>query len=159
MVYDDNIFPTPEEFENMAKEYSNAVRQKGFIFVNMFFEDYSLLLDEIFDILFKLSASYRFLNGFLGSDDFLNLTEEHIDKLRQMFDYKKNRAVQVKTNNTKCLLNTISLENLLTLKLFELAKKSEKVIEIFKIISDRLKFSNENYKIEGIFNNLINLSF
>lgn len=159
MVFDDNLSPTPEEFEKMAKAYSSTLKDKGFVFVNLLNEDYSLLLDEIFEILFKLRSSYRFLNGFLGSDKFLDLTENQIDQLRSLFNYTKNRGVRVKANSTKCLINTISLENILTLKLFELAKKTELLPQIVKMIKDRLTLSFENYKIEGIFNNLVNLGF
>lgn len=159
MVYEDNLSPTPEEYEKMAKLYSNNLKEKGFVFVNMFDEDYSLLLDEIFDLLFKLRASYRFLNGFLESDQFLDLTEKQIDNLRNMFGYTKNRGVRLQTNITKCLINTISLEGVLTLKLLELAKKSGHLQQILKIIKDRLNLSFENYRIEGIFNNLKNLGF
>ena len=112
----------------------------------------------VFEILFKLRSSYRFLNGFLGSDDFLDLTEKQIEILRKIFNYDKNRSYRLVTNKTKCFLNNISLESKLLVKLSELAKKSDNFLELSSICEKRLLKLSENFNIEGIFNNLNNLT-
>lgn len=159
MEYNDNIFPTLEDYEKMAKAYSSALQQKGFVFVKLTEEDYSFLLDEIFEIYFKLRASYRFLNGFLDSNRFLDLTNSQIEELRDMFKYTKNRGFQVRVNRTKCFLNSISLESKLLYKLNELAQKSEQYDAISKLANDRLMLSIENYAVHGTFANTSNLSY
>ena len=157
MNYNDEASPTLENFENMARAYSEKIKNEGFVFINLNDQDYSFLLEEVFDILFKLRASYRFLNGFLGSNLFLDLTEEQIKDLRDLFDYTKNRGFRVQTNNTKCFLNTVSLESKLILKLGDLAKKSDHFSAISSIINKRLVLIANNYQVDGIFNNLSNL--
>lgn len=158
-MYNDDCLAGPEEFERMAKAYSNALKDKGFLFVSLNNENFDFLIDEVFDILFKLQSSYHFLNGFLGSDKFLELTKQQIEILRKEFNYEKNRAFKLRTNNTKCFLNNISLESKLLLKLGELAKKSGKFEEISSLCEKRILLLIENFNIEGIFNNLTNLSF
>jgi len=159
MEYNDNIFPTPDKIEEMAKAYSSSLREQGFLFIKLNNEEYSFLIDEVFDILFKLRSSYRFMKGFMNCNLLLELNERQIDKMRRIFDYKTNHAFQVKTNKTKCFINSISLENKLFLKVNELAQKSEKFLELSSIINERLPLLIENYHIEGIFNNFSNLSF
>ena len=159
MDYQDDKCPEIQTYEEMAKAYSNSLKDKGFVFIRLDNEDYSFLLNEVFDVLFKLRSSYRFLNGFLGSSDFLSLTEKQIEELRKLFDFKKNHSFQLRTNKTKCLLNTISLEANLLLKLNTLAQKSDYFKELSSIASERLLLLHQNYKIEGIFNNLANLNF
>lgn len=156
MLYNDENISTPENFEKMAKAYSDSLKEQGFVFFKINEEDYSLLLTEVFDILFKLRASYRFLGGFLESDKFLSLTEKQIDYLRTLFSYNKNQGYIVKTNNTKCFLNNISLESVLILKLNILAQKSEYFQELSSLVNERLTLMHENYNIEGIFTNQLN---
>ena len=156
MLYNDENISTPENFEKMAKAYSDSLKEQGFVFFKISDEDYSLLLGEVFDILFKLRASYRFLGSFLESDKFLSLTEKQIDYLRTLFSYNKNQGYIVKTNNTKCFLNNISLESLLILKLNILAQKSDYFQELSSLVNERLTLMHENYNIEGIFTNQLN---
>jgi len=153
MQYDDERISTPENFENMARAYLNSLKDQGFMFFRLTDNDYSLLLKEVFEILFKLRSSYRFLNGFLGSDKFLDLTEQQIQTLRNLFSYNKNQGYLVKTNNTKCFLNNIALESKLILKLNQLAQESDFFKELSSLASERLNLLNENYDIEGIFTN------
>lgn len=158
-MYEDNSFPSLDSYEKMAKAYSDALKDKGFLFIPLNQENFDFLIEEIFDILFKLRSSYRFLNGFLGSDKFLDLTEQQIEVLRKEFNYEKNRAFRLRTNNTKCLLNNISLECKLLLKLNELAQQCGKLELLSSLSEKRLLLLIENFNIEGIFNNLINMSF
>lgn len=158
MQYNDDRIPTPDSFAQMAKAYSNSLKDQGFVFIKLDCEDYNFLIDEVFEILFKLRSSYRFLKGFMASDKFLLLNDKQIDSLRLLFNYTKNRGFQIKANKTKCFLNTIALENRLILKMNELARKSDYYDQLSSLINSRLLLATENYSIEGVFNNLINLS-
>ena len=159
MEYDDELKPTPQMYAEMAKAYSATLKEQGFVFIRLSAEDYNFLVDEVFDLLFKLRSSYRFLKGFMESNRFFNLNEDQINNLRTMFKYTKNRAFQIRTNKTKCFINSIALENRLILKLNELAQKSDFYEEISLFISQRLSLTSEAYSIEGIFNSMSSLSF
>ena len=82
MEYNDEAMPSIENIEAMAKAYNASLKEKGFVFINLEEEGKNLLISEVFDILFKLRASYRYLKRFLGSDKLLSLTEHNIDYLR-----------------------------------------------------------------------------
>lgn len=151
MEYNDELHPTPDEYEKLARAYSASLKDKGFVFIRLDMEDYNFLLDEIFDIMFKLRASYRALNKFLESDRFNDLNEEQIAKLRELFDYKKNRGFRIRSDKTKTLLNCISLESKLIMKLNQLAQKCDYFEEISKLCAERLRLSAEIYQIEGLF--------
>ena len=159
MQYDDELRPSPENFAEMAKAYSDSLKEQGFVFIKLTNEDYNFLIDEVFELLFKLRASYRYLRGFMGCDKFALLNENQIDFLRTLFKYSKNRGFQIRTNKTKCFINTFALESRLILKLNELAQKSEYFQELSTLVNSRLTLAQENYLIEGVFNNSINLSF
>ena len=159
MEYDDEKLPSLDAMAEIAKAYSNNLKQQGFVFVKLSDEEFSFLIEEVFDLLFKLRSSYRALNGFMGSQKLYELNEMQINELRNLFQYKTNRAFQVKTNKTKCFINTFSLECKLILKLNDLAYKSEQVEKISKLLNQRLTFLSENYEIYGVFSNLKTLSF
>lgn len=154
MEYDDFACPTPDEYENLAKAYMQSLREKGFVFVSLEREEQKLLIDEVFDLMFKLRASYRLLGPFMGCDRFYKLNEEQIDTLRQMFDYHANRGFRVGWNKTKCLLNSISLENKLLIKMFMLAQKSEKYENLVALCFQRLRMSADLFEIGEITPNM-----
>ncbi len=151
MKYNDEALVSIDYIEEMAKAYNLSLKEKGFVFLNLEEEGKSLLLDEIFDILFKLRASYRFLRNFLGVNTMLELTELQIEKLRTIFDVENNRGYVVKTNQTKCFLNVISLENQLILKMLLLSQKCQECEEIVSFIVIRTKTLSKNLEIENIF--------
>ena len=149
MEYNDEELPTLENFAQMAKAYNFSLKQKGFVFINLEAEGKTLLINEVFDILFKLRSSYRHLGSFLDSTIMLSLTEKHIDLLRDFFDVEENRGFFVTTNQTKCFLNTISLENTLSIKLLLLSQKCDFNEEILSMIIERAKSISQNLAIEN----------
>ena len=110
MDYNDEAMPSLENIEAMAKAYNISLKERGFVFINLEEEGKNLLINEVFDILFKLRASYRFLKNFLSSTKMLSLTDEHIDYLRKLFDIEDNRGYFVSTNQTKCFLEKFIYE-------------------------------------------------
>lgn len=159
MEYNDDQLSTQENYERMARAYASALQQQGFVFVRLQDENISFLIDEIFENLFMLRASYRYLGTFLDSNKFLDLTNNQIEELREMFNYTKNRGFQIRVNKTKCFLNAIALEAKLLVKLSELAQKSEQFEKLSNLANARLMLTIENYTIHGTFANIGNLSF
>lgn len=151
MEYNDDAFPTLSNIEEMAKAYNISLKEKGFVFINLEEEGKNLLIDEIFDLLFKLRSSYRFLGRFMDSNLMLDLTEKHINSLRETFGNENNRGYFVSTNKTKCFLNALSLESMLSLKLLLLSQKCEFGSEILSVIIERAKYIHKNLEIENIF--------
>lgn len=151
MQYDDEAVSSVEQIEEMAKAYSGALKEKGFVFVGLEEEGKMLLLKEVFDILFKLRASYRYLGNFLSSMKMLSLTEKHIDELRGVFNFEKNRGHLVATNRTKCFLNSVALENLLSVKLLLLSQKTTEGDKIVSMLIERQSLCFENLEIQNAF--------
>lgn len=150
MEYDDFVCPTPDEYEQLARAYSNSLKQKGFVFVRLDSEGTSVLVDEVFDLMFKLRATYRALGNFMGSDKFYSLNEEQIEVMRGMFSYKQNRGFKMNWNKTKCFLNGISLENRLLIKMFLLAQKSDEYEKLIGLCFQRLRLAADLYEIGDV---------
>ena len=149
MEYNDEMLPTMKNFEEMARAYNFSLKQKGFVFISLEEEGKNLLVDEVFDLLFRLRASYRFLGSFLDSNIMLNITEEHLLKLRELFMVENNKGYFIRTNQTKCFLNSIALENTLCIKLLLLAQKCEFGQEILSLIIEREKLISNNLTVEN----------
>ncbi len=150
MEYNDFVCPTPDEYEVLAKAYSDSLKEKGFVFVRLDNESVNVLVDEVFDLLFKLRASYRSLGSFMGADRFYDLNEEQIEVMRNMFSYKQNRGFKMSWNKTKCFLNTVSLENRLLIKLFLLAQKSEEYEKLMGLCFQRLRMAADLYEVGDV---------
>ncbi len=156
MKYYDDEIASCESFEKMARSYSASLKEQGFLFIKLENEEFRYLVDEVFELFFKLKSSYGFMKKFMNSEEMNNLTEEQIEDLRSIFNFQKNKAFKIKTNLTKCFLNTLSLECELLYKLNLLAHKSEKISELSSLASDRLITMNKNLKIDNIFEQIRN---
>ena len=53
-IYDDELMP--ENFEEIAKAYSQSLKKKGFVFVRLEEEEFCLLLNEILIVIEKMLA-------------------------------------------------------------------------------------------------------
>ena len=149
MVYDDEKIANISQIENMAKAYSEVLKEKGFVFVNLDEVGKKLLIKEVMELLFKLRSSYRSMQNFLSSFSMYELTNRHIEEMRQMFLVEDNKGFFVKSNNTKCFLNSISLENMLLTKLVFLSQKCDFGEELFSMILERTNLIASNLKIEN----------
>lgn len=150
MEYDDFVCPTPDEYQALAKAYSNSLKQKGFVFISLDNESKNILIDEVFDLMFKLRSSYRMLGNFMGSDKFYALNEEQLETLRELFSYKQNRSFKINWNKTKCFINAIGLENRLLIKLFLLAQKGEEYEKLIGLCFQRLRLAADLYEVGDI---------
>ena len=149
MEYNDESLPSIERVEEMAKAYNFSLKQKGFVFINLQEEGKNLLIEEVLDLLFKLRSSYRGMGRFMDSNIMLELTEKHIDSLRSLFGYEFNHGYFVTSNKTKCFLNSISLETMLSLKMLLLSQKCEFGNEIISMIIERAKAISQNLSVES----------
>ena len=139
MNYDDEKLLNLQDYEEMAKAYASALKSKGFRIVQM--EDSYLdgLVEEIFEILFKIKSCLFSLGGFLNTSSFYSLNERQIKKLSLMFDIEgKNINFKPPYDKTKCLLTFLSQECLLIKKLMKLAEISNYESQVKDIINSRL---------------------
>ena len=156
MQYDDEALPTLTNFEEMARAYNLSLKEKGFVFVNLEQEGKNLLVADVFDLFFRLRASYRYLGSFMSSKKLLEQTEADISQLRSIFDFGENKGYYITTNVTKCFLNALSLENKLSLKLLLLSQKCEVNDIILSIIIQREKMLSQILEIENTFKSIKN---
>ena len=56
-VYDDEMLP--EDFEEIAKAYSQSLKKRGFVFVHLDQEELSFLVDEVLICLAKMKACLK----------------------------------------------------------------------------------------------------
>ena len=75
----------PNDFEEMAKAYSKNLKKKGFVFIRLEEEEFSLLVDEVLVLLAKMKASLIRLKNRLKSDKLMNRLEGFEEKLLQKF--------------------------------------------------------------------------
>ena len=156
MEYNDEAVADFKIYEQMAKEYHLSLKEKGFVFFNLEDEGKNLLVEEVFDILSKLKASYKFLGSFFDSQNMLALTNEDIEILSKIFSCQHSSNIYISNNNkTKCFVNSIALENELILKLLFLSQKCEHGKELMKIIIKRTKYISKNLSIPYLMNNRI----
>lgn len=139
MEYNDEPILTINEYENMAKAYSDALKERGFIFVRVDHEMNEQMLQEMFDLFFKINRCLFVLGGFLNTASLYSLTDRQIKKLRMLFDYNEVMPnYQIKPDKTSCFLKYIALEFRLLKCLRNFDGHTNYDAQIDKIISDRL---------------------
>lgn len=149
MVYNDEGFASLDAIEQMAKAYNDAMKEKGFVFVNLDEVGKNILAKEVMEILFKLRSSYRYMKNFLSSSSIASLTEQHIEKMRTLFSIEDNTGYIITCNNTKCFLNAISLEQMLNTKLLLLSQKCSYGEELISLIIERNELISRCFMIEN----------
>lgn len=149
MVYNDEQVADLSQIEDMAKAYNSAMKEKGFVFVNLDELGKNLLAKEVLEILFKLRASYRAMKGFLSSNIMYDQTCEHIEKIRTLFLIEDNKGFVITCNTTKCFLNAISLEQQLCTKLLLLAQKCTDGEMLISLLFERNEKLAHILKIEN----------
>ena len=100
MEYDDFACLKPDEYETLARAYASSLKEKGFIFVQLDSEGKEILIDEMFDLMFKLRASYRALGRFMGCDRFYALNEEQLALLREKLNLSHKKAMGTSATET-----------------------------------------------------------
>ena len=145
--YDDEKIT--DNFEQMARAYSKSLKNKGFVFIKLEEEEYSLLLDEIAILFCKINASLDRLKSYIDCTTLRELTACNQKQFRDKFNYQRDFYFKNIENPSNCFLSLISLENMLTLKLMILAVKSGELEFCHGIITSRTHVYANSFSIEG----------
>ena len=123
--YNDELMPN--NFEEIAKAYSQTLKDKGFVFIRLQEEEFHLLIDEILVVISKMKSCLTRLNNRLDAGDLASLLEQAEKRLCSTFGNKKPHKFNCVESESNAFLCLISLENLLILKLMILSTKSEEL--------------------------------
>lgn len=139
MMYNDDELLDAQTYETMAKAYANALKQKGFIIVQVDNEKNKELILQTFELLGKIRACLFRLGGFLGTGKMYSLTERQIKKLSIIFDQEVSlSSLSLGNDKTKYFLSYIGFESNLIKNLIELKEQSSFESDLTRIINDRL---------------------
>lgn len=139
MNYNDEMLLNINEYELMAKAYANALKQKGFIIVQVNNEKNQELILQTLELLANIKVCLFRLGGFLNTGKMYSLTERQIKKLSLIFDSSLPiNSIRPNIDKTKCFLMFISLESQLIKNLIELKEQSSFESDLTRIINDRL---------------------
>ena len=120
--YNDELLP--ENFEKIARAYSKSLKDKGFVFVKLQDEEFSLLVGEIMVLIAKMKACLTKLSKHLDSNKLKSRLDEYEDVLQKKFLNKKPHTFRCVENENSAFLSLVSIENILVLKLMSLSVKS-----------------------------------
>lgn len=147
MNYNDDKILSIEEYETMAKAYSDALKEKGFMFVKIDNRKNEELIDNIFSQLAKIKTNLFYMGGFLNTSQFYSLNERQIKKMRIIFDYDQPiNTLAMNRDKTINFLNFISNEAILLKQLIKISSQSNFENEIINIVNDRLNLLGEIFK-------------
>ncbi len=147
MNYNDDKILSIEEYEAMAKAYSDALKEKGFMFVKIDNRKNEELIDNIFSQLAKIKTNLFYMGGFLNTSQFYSLNERQIKKMRIIFDYDQPiNTLAMNRDKTINFLNFISNEAILLKQLIKISSQSNFENEIINIVNDRLNLLGEIFK-------------
>lgn len=139
MKYDDEQILSIEGYENMARAYSNFMKQKGFVIIKVDDNENKALIEQTFDLFSNIKNHLFRLGGFLNTGKLYSLTNRQISKFEIIFDKKlpkNNKFCQF--DKTKCFLSYIGYEFALIKNLIALKDQSNFESDILRIINDRL---------------------
>ena len=146
--YSDDKLLSIEEYEKIAKAYSSALKNRGFMIVQINDEESQKLLQEVFFQLFTIKTHLFTLGGFLNTSKFYSLNERQIKKLSILFDFNDKISVErTSRDKTKCLLAFLSTECLLIKNLILLAERCNYESQIRDIINSRLTLLSQILEI------------
>lgn len=139
MEYNDEQVLSCSSYEIMARAYAEAMKEKGFMFVQVDNEKNRALIDDTFDTISKIKSCLFFLGGFLNTSKIYSLNERQIKKLEIIFDCEiAHNKYSFMADKTRALLEFIGHEAHLIKNLITLSSQSSFEHEILKIINERL---------------------
>lgn len=146
-VYNDELLP--KNFEQIAKAYSNSLKNKGFVFIRLDEEEFNLLLGEVYVIIGKMKACLDHLRTHIDSKELkCKLIDAEI-ALTEKFEHKKPHNFKCVEDKNTTFLSLISLENMLILKLMLLSVKSGELELCNKIITSITAIFADSFALEG----------
>ena len=146
-LYNDELLPS--DFEEIAKAYSKNLKKKGFVFVSLEEEEFSLLVDEVLVLLAKMKACLVCLNKRLDSQKLMERLCSFEERICHDFENKKPHNFKCVENENQAFLSLVSIENMLILKLLSLAVKSGQLELCNEIIIGITSIFAESFDIQG----------
>lgn len=119
-VYDDEMLP--EDFQEIAKAYSQSLKKRGFVFVHLDQEEVSFLVDEVLICLAKMKACLKNLVHLQSSVLQNKLTEIEL-LCCDCCPNKKPHNFDCVENENNSFFALVSLENLLIFNLNKICQK------------------------------------
>ena len=139
-----------DNFEAMARAYTKSLKNKGFVFIKLEDEEFSMLLDEIVLLFSKIDACLERLSECVDCELLKDVTKKNIASFKQKFNYTgQSRRYRCLTSPSESFLSLISLENTLTLKLMILSVKSGELEFCHEIITTRTHIYANSFSQEG----------
>ena len=138
-----------ENYEMMARAYSKSLKNKGFVFVRLEEEEFSLLVDEIMVIFCKILASLERLKNSMYCDELKDLTKMNISSFKEKFHTSCCHNFKSVQSPSDCFLTLVALENMLTLKLMILSVKSGELEFCHEIITKRTHVFANSFSTDG----------
>lgn len=145
--YDDSLLP--DDFEQMAKAYSQHLKDKGFVFIRLEEEEFNLLLGEIFVLLSKMEACLMRLEKHLDSKRLKVQIDNAKKSLQERFGCKKLHQFRCVEDENVTFLSLVSIENMLIIKLMLLAVKSGEIELCNHITTSICSIFAESFSCEG----------
>ena len=146
-VYNDELMPN--DFEEMARAYSKHLKKKGYVFVKLEEEEFSLLVDEVLVLIAKMKASLLKLKKHLNSQKLLDRLDSFEIRISNQFENKKPHSFKCVENENQAFLSLISIENMLVIKLMSLSLKSGEIELCNEIIVGITSIFAESFDIQG----------
>lgn len=146
-IYDDELMP--ENFEQIAKAYSQSLKNKGFIFIRLEEEEFNLLLSEICVLLNKMLSCLETLKSFLDSSSLQKKINQSLCQLNEKFDIKNPHKFVCVENPNNAFLSLVAIENTLIIKLMLLSVKSGEIELCNEIIANIAGVFSASFSCEG----------
>ncbi len=144
MEYNDEQICSIDDYENIAKAYTAALKSRGFMIIQVDNEASRQLLSEIFELMVTIKNSLFMLGGFLNTSKFYSLNERQLKKLALLYDFQiPTLQNQAPRDKTKCLLYFLSNECKLINSLVKLLGQTNYENKINDIISSRLSLLSQ----------------
>lgn len=138
MNYKDDVILTIEQYENIAKKYSESLKKNGFKIIKVDNEKNKELINQILSLMSKIKSSLFRLGGFFNTSKIYSLNERQIKKMIILFDIPLPFENFQFLDKKKTFSNYITLEFRLIKNLIELKEQSNFESELNRILNDRL---------------------
>ena len=138
MDYKDDVILTIEQYENIAKKYSESLKKNGFKIIKVDNEKNKELINQILSLMSKIKSSLFRLGGFFNTSKIYSLNERQIKKMIILFDTSLPIENLQFLDKKKTFSNYIILEFRLIKNLIELKEQSNFESEINRMLNERL---------------------
>lgn len=138
MDYKDDVILTIEQYENIAKKYSESLKKNGFKIIKVDNKKNKELINQILSLMSKIKSSLFRLGGFFNTSKIYSLNERQIKKMIILFDTSLPIENLQFLDKKKTFSNYIILEFRLIKNLIELKEQSNFESEINRILNERL---------------------